>query len=818
MTCSNLRTMDEVALIGKSRSYASRIRAPIASLLLLIVGACGGSSGGHGPTSFTIGVTVSGLTGSGLVLQNNGTGSLAVSANGNFSFPGVLASGTSYQVSVVTQPSGPAQSCAVSGGTGIVANSNIDAIVTCTTHYPRFAYGVSGLIFAVDAQTGQLRPRGRAVAPGANLVSAVAVDPSGRFAYFANAGSATVSALAIDQTSGALNEINGSPFAAGQLPVSVSVDPTGKFVYAVASGIWAYTMDQASGALTAVSGSPFGSSSSPYDLVIDPSGKFAYAISSNAVLAFAVNQSTGALSAINGSPYAIKSPNTYSGGRSLAVAPSGKFIYIASTNGLLVFAIDQTSGALSPAAGPYAAGGAVAVDPSGQAVFALDGGAIYGFSINQLTGALTEVSGSPFPVVSTPMGGGTTISIDPSGEFAYVTVVNYPSYLQIFAIDRVSNALTSVGLMNGAGAQTYTGVGGFAFTEGPSALSFTSKYAFVANNVSNDVSVFLIDSTNGALSMVSGSPFAVGSAPSSVAVDPSGMFAYVANSRSNNVSAFSVNQASGVLSGVAGSPFTAGSAPSSVAVDPTQGIVYVANSASNTVSVFAMNQASGALSPLNDPLVNLPFTAGTSPNSVAIVPTGGCILAANKGSNNVSVFSVNAIGYFGCGQYGPFAAGPGPSSVAIDPSGKFAYVTNSSSDYISQYRIAVPVDDFMPDNALTPVSNPAAGSAPASVTVDPTGRFVYAANSGSNDVSAFSIDPYNGVLIPVGGSPYPAGTAPSSVTVDSSGKFVYVTNASSNNISGYSINQSTGALSTISGSPFATGSGPVSIAISELIQ
>jgi 6-phosphogluconolactonase (cycloisomerase 2 family) len=292
----------------------------------------------------------------------------------------------------------------------------------------------------------------------------------------------------------------------------------------------------------------------------------------------------------------------------------------------------------------------------------------------------------------------------------------------------------------------------------------------------------------------------------------------VANSHSNNVSAFSVNQTSGALSGVAGAPFTAGSAPSSVAVDPTQGIVYVANSTSNTVSVFAMNQGSGALSPLNDPQVNLPFTTGTSPISLAVVPTGGCILAANNGSNNVSAFWANAVGNFGCGSYGPFAAGPGPSSVAIDPSGKFAYVTNSSSDYISQYRIAVPVNDFTPDNALTPISNPAAGSGPASVTVDPTGRFAYAANSGSNNVSAFSIDPFNGVLIPVSGSPYAAGTAPSSVAVDSSGKFVYVTNASSNNISVYSINQSTGALSAISGSPFATGSGPVSIAISEVVQ
>jgi 6-phosphogluconolactonase len=50
-------------------------------------------------------------------------------------------------------------------------------------------------------------------------------------------------------------------------------------------------------------------------------------------------------------------------------------------------------------------------------------------------------------------------------------------------------------------------------------------------------------------------------------VDPLGRFAYVANSFGNNVSAYSIG-ANGALTPVAGSPFAAGSGPDPVAVDP----------------------------------------------------------------------------------------------------------------------------------------------------------------------------------------------------------------------------------------------------------
>jgi hypothetical protein len=92
------------------------------------------------------------------------------------------------------------------------------------------------------------------------------------------------------------------------------------------------------------------------------------------------------------------------------------------------------------------------------------------------------------------------------------------------------------------------------------------KFAYVANQGSNSVSAYTIDSTTGALRPVPCSPFAAGTNPFEEAVDPSGKFTYVANYSSEAVSAYIIDSATGALRPVPGSPFAAGAFPFSVAV------------------------------------------------------------------------------------------------------------------------------------------------------------------------------------------------------------------------------------------------------------
>ncbi len=99
----------------------------------LLVAACGGGGSSTPIITYTIGGTVTGLSGSGLVLQNNGGSSLAVSSSGAFTFAGRLGSGAAYAVTVATQPSFPTQTCVVTGGSGTVGSADITNVaVQCT--------------------------------------------------------------------------------------------------------------------------------------------------------------------------------------------------------------------------------------------------------------------------------------------------------------------------------------------------------------------------------------------------------------------------------------------------------------------------------------------------------------------------------------------------------------------------------------------------------------------------------------------------------------------------------------------------------------
>ena len=104
---------------------------------------CAGGSGPGG--NFTIGGTVVSLAGSGLVLQDNGGDNLSVTASGGFTFATALAAGTMYNVTVLTQPSSPAQVCTVADGTG-TANANVgNIVVTCSVPSISIGGSVSGL-------------------------------------------------------------------------------------------------------------------------------------------------------------------------------------------------------------------------------------------------------------------------------------------------------------------------------------------------------------------------------------------------------------------------------------------------------------------------------------------------------------------------------------------------------------------------------------------------------------------------------------------------------------------------------------------------
>jgi hypothetical protein len=97
--------------------------------------------------SYAVGGTVVGLTGTGLVLQDNGGDDTAVSTDGTFTFPTSIKSGRAYAVTTLVQPTSPWQTCVVTGGTGTVGSADVSSVtVNCSTDLYTVGGTVTGLV------------------------------------------------------------------------------------------------------------------------------------------------------------------------------------------------------------------------------------------------------------------------------------------------------------------------------------------------------------------------------------------------------------------------------------------------------------------------------------------------------------------------------------------------------------------------------------------------------------------------------------------------------------------------------------------------
>jgi 6-phosphogluconolactonase len=339
--------------------------------------------------------------------------------------------------------------CGGGGGGGGDAGAGASSAAPSPDNVAGFVYvanfaGNNVSAYTINDSTGALSEiAGSPFAAGIGPTS-VAIDPSGKFAYVANGGSFdftdTISVYTINPATGALTSVGAASAGRSSLR-SITVDPSGKFIYTTSGGsrtssfdVSAYTINATTGALSVAAGSPFFAGTNPSSVTVDPSGKFAYVTNqaSGDVSAFAINAATGAL---------IPTVRTSTGSAPLCVRvdPSGKFAYVAGS-GVSAYTIDATTGALSEIAGsPFAAAngfGSIAIEPSGKFAYLVVGGGISAYAINAATGALTEIAGSPFAAQS----GSGAITVDPSGKFVYVAGGGVSAY----AINAATGSLSEV--------------------------------------------------------------------------------------------------------------------------------------------------------------------------------------------------------------------------------------------------------------------------------------------------------------------------------------------------------------------------------------
>ncbi len=343
------------------------------------------------------------------------------------------------------------------------------------------------------------------------------------------------------------------------------------------------------------------------------------------------------------------------------------------------------------------------------------------------------------------------------------------------------------------------GCNGF-FSDEDGGSDTSVRFVYTANSGSNNVSAFVANASTGALTAVTGSPFAAGTSPESVGSDEQGRFLYAANS-GGGVSAYLINRDNGTVTAASGSPFAAGTAPFAVAVDPDGRFVYVGNNGSSNVSGFSINATTAALTPV--PSANFATTA--NPLRLRVDPAGRFVYVATGGTGT-DIFPINSDGSLGTRSTQGPVAGRESQDALVEPLGQFAYVADGM-DGVSAYAVNAS------SGALTLIQTSGgadfftAGTTPVALAATPNGDFLYVANSGSNNISGFRIG-VDGRLTAVTGSPFAAGTNPVSLSVDPSGSFVYVANQGGG-VSIFTIAATTGVLS--SGGTATAGTTPVSV-------
>jgi 6-phosphogluconolactonase (cycloisomerase 2 family) len=277
------------------------------------------------------------------------------------------------------------------------------------------------------------------------------------------------------------------------------------------------------------------------------------------------------------------------------------------------------------------------------------------------------------------------ITTDPSNNYVYVDALvdnpsGYVSEISTFSVDPASGGLTSLGapsvLSLPISCPQFEPGGNFA-------------YAYAGNSGIPAQIAILAKSSNGMLSTVRSTlmpEVVVG-----LAIDPLGKFLYVDSESTPETPlasayGFSIDASTGALTPIAGTPFPLPSVANGIfTFSPSGDYLYNSDSNGNTIVGYSVNRTTGMI------------TAGaasvkpcTGPTSLQVSPDGnlaftscGGIYQGYPAPENIISFTVGNNG--GLTQAGVSPAYLSPQSLTVDPSGKYLYVISSGANFVQLY-------------------------------------------------------------------------------------------------------------------------------------
>jgi 6-phosphogluconolactonase len=338
-----------------------------------------------------------------------------------------------------------------------------------------------------------------------------------------------------------------------------------------------------------------------------------------------------------------------------------------------------------------------------------------------------------------------------------------------------------------------SGCGGFFVPQTSSGgTTNTGDYLYVANSNNTFFAGFGVAST-GALSVLSGSPYNNSVAAQSLAVNPANTFLYAGTTA--GIFVYGINSNGSITVQNDGSVVAQDIVATAMQVDSTGNYLLAVGISTaqqeQAIGIYTIDTSTGLLTAITgSPLALYTGNASTptvvAPTGLLITPNNAYVYAS-LGTLGVQVLTLGSGGALAAGAnptlLAPFSKSTSPvdQGTASDPNSQFLFV--------AEINTGLRVFSIGSGGSLSEVSGSpyAAGTGPTAVDLDATGSYVYVANKGSNNISAFTLTAASGKLTAVAGSPFSSGgLQPIGIVNDNSKAFVAVINSGSNGSGGNS--------------------------------
>jgi len=311
------------------------------------------------------------------------------------------------------------------------------------------------------------------------------------------------------------------------------------------------------------------------------------------------------------------------------------------------------------------------------------------------------------------------------------------------------------------GSGELTPIGLVAETPSPSFLiaSADGRFVYAVNELqtfggaaSGSVTAFAVDRTTGKLTELNAQP-TEGTGPCHLSLDRTGRYLAVANYGGGNFAILPVGtdgrlqKAVTVVTGQTAETGTAKPLGHMVAFDATNKFLITADKGLNRMLVFHFDATTGKVTPNTPPSAPLP--PGSGPRHFAMHTNGEWLFTIAEQAATITTFKwdgkTGSLSATSSVPTRPAEVSSGSTAeIALHPNGKFVYGSNRGHDSIAVFSIGAA-------GALSLVEyEPTRGQTPRNFAIDPTGRWLIAANQRSGTLAVFAIDPNTGALTPGG--------------------------------------------------------------------